>query len=281
MAAGKLIYLTVPIGNLDDITVRVLKSLREGKIFAVEDTRSFMHLLQLYAIDVHDKKIICWQEHSTDGTLKMIQELLHDGAEIYVVSEAGSPVISDPGFALVRQCVPHMAALDSYSGVSALIMAVELSLLPPNPLHFHGFMGKKASDWSASAEKIKQQAGAHYFFLSPHGLEKVMEGLVELLPEAEFVLLRELSKKFQEVVRFKGKDQWLQVAASLKIKGEFVLGAYDGSFAPEHKTKMDVLKLQHLAKDALVAKGRKKEVAKLIQAILGDQSVDEIYRSLM
>ena len=280
-----MVYLTVPIGNREDITLRVLEALRIGKYFAVEDSRRFLDLLGLYDIPVGDKVFITWFEHSAKSVVEKIAKIVDSGEILYVVSEAGSPIISDPGYDLVMQYLEHTSltsadhglVVDSYSGISSLTVGLELSLFPPHPFHFYGFISKKESDLVRVGDGVKSKQGGHFYFISPHQLLHTLDFLTQILPDHPFYLGRELTKFYQENLRFMGKE-WEKIKVSLVVKGEFVLGIYQekNEVIDEGKNQ----KIKELAEIVLAEKGKKKEVSKLLALILsGDAS--EYYKILM
>jgi len=136
---GKIILLNTPIGNLGDLTPRVLEALKTGRVFAVEDTRVFKELLNHLEITLEGKNIFSFHDQSNPKEIERLLELATQ-QDLYLVSDAGSPIISDPAYPIVSNARKAAIEIDSYSGVSSPIMALELSGLPPMPFTFHGFL---------------------------------------------------------------------------------------------------------------------------------------------
>ncbi len=267
---GKIILLNTPIGNLGDLTPRVLEALQNGILFAVEDTRAFMELLNHLGITVSGKKIVSFHDQSEKTQIDKLFEFLSSG-DLYVASEAGSPIVSDPGYPLIRAAYERGIEVESYSGVSSPIMALELSGLPPIPFHFHGFLPRE----SGKRGKIFLGAGygTHIYFEAPTRIDETLDELADLLPDVQVSVVRELSKKFQQVMRFKARD-WSTKKSEMTFKGEFVL-----MFHREEQQSQMSGELRQLAQEILSQGNGPKVVAKLIGAIL-DRPTKEIYTEL-
>lgn len=267
---GKIILLNTPIGNLSDITVRVREALEKGENFAAEDTRSFKDLLNHLGITVAGKRIVSLHDQSESRDLEKILSMAESG-DVYVASEAGSPIISDPAYPLICAAIERGIEIESYSGVSSPIMALELSGLPPLPFQFHGFLPRE----SGKRQKIFSSlgGGTHIFFEAPTRIEDTLNDLASTRPHVQVALVRELSKKFQEVRRFPISD-WGEVKKDLMVKGEFVLLFH----CPESNTS-DFKELTGLAEEILARGAGPKALAKLLSAIL-DRPTKEIYSEL-
>lgn len=216
---GKIILLNTPIGNLGDLTPRVLEALKNGSLFAVEDTRVFKELLNHLGISLNGKKILSLHDQSADHEVEKLIELAK-GETLYVASEAGSPIVSDPAYPLIVRAYKEGLEIDSYSGVSSVIMALELSGLPPIPFTFHGFLPRE--DGKKNKEFSNLTTGTHLFFEAPTRVEDTLDLLSKNFPDLQIALVRELSKKFQQVLRFKS-DDWKKAKENLVLKGEFIL----------------------------------------------------------
>jgi 16S rRNA (cytidine1402-2'-O)-methyltransferase len=267
---GKIILLNTPIGNLGDLSPRVQEALREGQYFAVEDTRVFKDLLNHLGISVADKRIQSLHDQSDPRQLERLVELA--GREVlYVASEAGSPIISDPAYPLVLAAYQAGLEIDSYSGVSSPIMALELSGLPPLPFQFHGFLPREESKRARAFSEAGQ--GTHIFFEAPTRIEKTLDELAKLDPELQVALVRELSKKFQQVLRFRS-GEWPQIRSQLTIKGEFVL-----MFHRKESLNTGQGELKKMAQELLTEGATPKAVARLLSLIL-ERPTKEIYAEL-
>jgi len=267
---GKIILLNTPIGNLGDITPRVSEALKAGEQFAVEDTRVFKELLNHLGISLNNKRVFSLHDQSEKTQVSKLLELTRSG-DLYVASEAGSPIISDPAYPLVVEAYEQGIEVDSYSGISSPVMALELSGLPPIPFHFHGFLPRE----SGKRTKIFQDApyGTNIYFEAPTRIAETMKDLMEADPEAQVCLVRELTKKFQECLRFRSKD-WPEIHDKLTIKGEFILLFYQ-----ESESKQSFGPLKELASEYLSQKGSSKTLAKILGHIL-DRPTKEIYSEL-
>jgi 16S rRNA (cytidine1402-2'-O)-methyltransferase len=267
---GKIILLNTPIGNLGDLTPRVLEALNKGDTFAVEDTRVFRELLNHVGVSLNGKRIFSLHDQSEDSQVGKMLELLN-GGDLYVASEAGSPIVSDPAYPLVLAAYEKGIEIDSYSGVSSPIMALELSGLPPIPFQFHGFLpresGKRAKSFNDTGY------GTHIFFEAPTRIEETLDELSELHPDFQVALVRELSKKFQQVVRFKA-GEWSQIKKEVMFKGEFVL-----MFHRREALSGLSSEVRTLAQDMLAGNGGPKNLAKLLSAIL-ERPTKDIYTEL-
>jgi 16S rRNA (cytidine1402-2'-O)-methyltransferase len=267
---GKIILLNTPIGNLGDLTPRVLAALREGENFAVEDTRSFKDLLNHMEISVQGKRIFSLHDQSTEYEVEKLLEIATNTV-LYVASEAGSPMISDPAYPIVSGAIARGIKIESYSGVSSPVMALELSGLPPIPFHFHGFLPRE------SAKRIKsfQNAGygTHIYFEAPTRIEETLEELAQTLPDVSVCIVRELSKKFEQVERFKAKE-WSTKKSEVTIKGEFIFLFHQG-----YQSEKSSSEFKLLAELILNDGPTPKAVSKLLSAIL-ERPAKEIYTQL-
>ena len=274
MASGELIFLTVPIGNLSDLTGRAQEALSLGTKFIVEDSRVFLSLLSALNIQAEGKEWVVWHDHSLTTELGKVKAWLRDQQKVYVVSDAGSPVLSDPAYTLFDALKECNFTLDAYGGVTSVIQALELSRLPPIPFHFHGFLARHESDVKKQVQACLSTVGTHIYFLSPHRVLDTMDEIVSVAVDAKFSLARELTKKFQEVLTFTA-DQWPDIKKDLTVKGEFVLLFYIAS--PEVKT-LNSEKIKDLTRDYL-AQPKTKTLAKLLAEINGSD-VSELYNLL-
>lgn len=272
--ASELIFLTVPIGNLSDLTVRVGEALTLGTKFIVEDSRVFLSLLSALNIQAEGKEWVVWHDHSLPTDLGKVKAWLRDQQKVYVVSDAGSPVLSDPAYSLLECLKECNFKLDSYGGVTSVIQALELSKLPPIPFHFHGFLARHETDVKKQIQACLSTIGTHIYFLSPHRVHETMDEIVSVASHAKFSLARELTKKFQEVLTFSA-GEWPALKKDLIVKGEFVLLFYLAQ--PEVKT-LNSEKIKELTRDYL-NQPKTKTLAKLLAEINGSD-VSAIYQQL-
>jgi 16S rRNA (cytidine1402-2'-O)-methyltransferase len=267
---GKIILLNTPIGNLGDITSRVLEALKQGTQFAVEDTRAFKDLLNHLGISLQGKYIQSLHDQSGSEQIKRLLELAQRD-DLYVASEAGSPIVSDPAYPLIVAAYEAGLRIESYSGVSSPIMALELAGLPPLPFHFHGFLPRENSKRAKAFEKAGQ--GTHIYFEAPTRIEESVDLLAQQFPAMSMAVVRELSKKFEQVVRFKGSE-WPEVKKEIMFKGEFILLFHKESEAPQVGTE-----LREIAQEILAKGAGPKTLSKLLGQLL-ERPTKDIYSEL-
>jgi 16S rRNA (cytidine1402-2'-O)-methyltransferase len=270
---GKIVQLSLPIGNVDDMTVRVRKALEEGKIFLAEDTRVLKSLCSYIGINMSGKTLISYHDHSGDEKANDLLER-NRGETLYVVSDAGSPYISDPAFDLVRKAIALDYEIDTFPGPSSVIAALELSGLAPIPFHFHGFLARDKGKKNQFYEQVKTQFGTHLFFEGVSRVDGTIKELAKEFPNEMIVVAREISKKFQDVLRFKGQD-WPNKLDQLTLKGEFVIAL---SSHPEGKS-VSSSKVMQMASDIVENGIHPKKISKLLAEITGKSS-KEIYQQI-
>ena len=214
-----LYLVPTPIGNLDDITLRGLEVLRNVDLILAEDTRTTGVLLKHFEIKSPLKSYHIHNEHQQ---VSMIAELIKDGKKVALVSDAGTPGISDPGFLLVRECLKHNIMVECLPGATALVPALVNSGLPCDRFIFEGFLPQKKGRHTR-LEALKEETRTMIFYESPHRLVKALKQFVEYFGENRQVSVsRELTKLYEENVR--GTLQ--EVIAHFgdkKIKGEIVI----------------------------------------------------------
>lgn len=267
---GKIILLNTPIGNLGDLTVRVRESLENGLTFAVEDTRVFKELLNHLGISVSGKKILSLHDQSENVQIDKLVELA-ERENLYVASEAGSPIVSDPAFPLIVAAYNKGIKVESCSGVSAPVMALELSGLPPIPFQFHGFLPRESNKRKKSFSEAGY--GTHIFFEAPTRIEDSVLDLASVRPDCQVAVVRELSKKFEEVLRFKASE-WNEIRKNVTFKGEFVLLFYNNEVGVQTSGE-----LSEIAQEMLANGATPKQLSKLLSLIL-DRPTKEIYSIL-
>ena len=267
---GKIILLNTPIGNLGDITPRVSEALKVGTVFAVEDTRVFKDLLSHLGVSLQGKRILSLHDQSESGQVGKLLEMA-ESHDLYVASEAGSPIVSDPAYPLVVAAYERGIQVESYSGVSSPIMALELSGLPPIPFQFHGFLPRE----TGKRAKIFQEVGygTHIFFEAPTRVEETLDELGELFPEVELAVVRELSKKFEQVIKLKA-GEWKEKKKEVTFKGEFVF-----LFHKKDQTPAFSGEIKEIAQEIVASGATPKQLAKLLGLIL-DRPTKDIYSEL-
>ena len=196
--AGTLFLVATPIGNLEDITLRALRVLREVSIIAAEDTRRTARLLAHYGLTT---PMLSFHEHNTHGRTPQLMAKLAAGESVAVVTDAGTPGVSDPGVELVQACVQAGIAIDPVPGASAPLAAVVASGFPVLPLTICGFppnRSKPRSEWIAAVSRLQSTVT---FFEAPHRLIQTLTDAVPLLGNRQILVARELTKLHQEFIR--------------------------------------------------------------------------------
>jgi 16S rRNA (cytidine1402-2'-O)-methyltransferase len=214
-----LYLVATPIGNLEDITLRALRTLKQCDAIAAEDTRHTGRLLQHYGIS---KPMISYFKFNEARKSEEILERLSRGERIALVTDAGSPGISDPGERVVRAARAAGYRVEPVPGASALVAALTASGLPASEFHFAGFLAHKTTQRRRALEHLRGVPGTLVLYESPYRVEKLVAELVDLFPDRQVVLARELTKKFEEFLR--GTPSELQELLKMrKLKGEFVV----------------------------------------------------------
>jgi 16S rRNA (cytidine1402-2'-O)-methyltransferase len=214
-----LYIVSTPIGNLKDITLRAIEVLKSVDMIAAEDTRHSKVLLDAYDIQ---KPLTSFFEHNEDRKTEQIIGWLKQGQNIALITDAGTPGISDPGYVLIDRSQKEGIKIEVIPGVSALMMALTASGLPSHSFSFEGFFPVKSGGRRKKLEALKEDGRTTIFYESPHRLLKTLGDIAEILPTAHVVCARELTKKFEEIK--KGTAQELSQHFSHHApKGEFVV----------------------------------------------------------
>ncbi|EQC44328.1 16S rRNA (cytidine(1402)-2'-O)-methyltransferase [Bacteriovorax sp. Seq25_V] len=263
-----LTLVSTPIGNLEDITLRALNALKNSAIVLAEDTRVTKKLFEALEIDYSDKKIMSFNDHDQAKIPAIYRSL--EGKEVTLVSDAGSPVVSDPAYPLIRYLLEAGGTLATVPGVSAPTCALELSGLPSLPNTFHGFIGRKKGEILTKFEECQSIGGLHIFFESPHRILDTIEILAEFSPESQVSVSREITKKFETTHRFLAKDFKTQ---EILDKGEFVFCVWFEKSSAKIAGGLDKLAQAYLDKKT------PKNLAKLIAPIL-NLSTNEVYQKI-
>ena len=214
-----LYIVSTPIGNLKDITIRALETLKSVDLIAAEDTRHTKKLLKEYGIDT---PLTSNFEHNKLQKSKILLKTLQDGKDIALVTDAGTPGISDPGYRLVEIAQQHDIPVTVIPGATACIAALSLSGLPTDAFIFEGFLPVKKGSRQNKLAKFQDEKRTVIFYESVHRIVKTLIDIAEVLPKARVVVCREMTKKFEEVVQGTAEEV-LEHFANQKPKGEFVI----------------------------------------------------------
>src|SRR5258705_4211071 len=219
MSTGKLILVPTPIGNLQDMSLRAIEVLKQADVILAEDTRTTSNLLRHFSID---KKTIAYHQHNEHGLTPKIVGMLESGQTVAVVSDAGTPGISDAGFLLVRTCIEKSIPVECLPGATAFVPALVISGLPCNRFCFEGFLPHKKGR-ATRLNELKEETRTMIFYESPHRLIKTLEQFIETFDgERKASVSRELTKVYEETVRG-SLTEVLEYFKEKNLKGEFVI----------------------------------------------------------
>ena len=216
---GKIYLVATPIGNLSDITFRAIETLKEVDFIAAEDTRQTLKLLNNFNIK---KPLLSYHEHNkNESGEKIINEVL-EGKSAAVVTDAGTPGVSDPGSDLVKLCIKNGIEVYSIPGAAAFLYALIVSGLDTSKFVFEGFLPKKAGERKLRYEKLKDEDRTIIFYESPHRIKKTLDEFVEVFNDRPCAICRELTKIHEEVLRVTLKEA-VEIYKEREPKGEFVI----------------------------------------------------------
>ena len=219
LTPGTLYLVATPIGNFEDMTLRALRTLKECDVVAAEDTRRTGRLLTHFGIS---KPLLSYFQFNEARRSEEIIERLRRGEKIALVTDAGSPGISDPGERVVKAALIAGLRVEAVPGPCALVAALTASGLPTGEFHFVGFLPHKSGQRRNKLAELKSVSGTLVLYESPYRIEKLLAELNEIFPNGSVVLARELTKKFEEFLRGK-PDELLELARKRSLKGEFVV----------------------------------------------------------
>jgi len=216
---GKLYIVATPIGNLEDITLRAIETLKSVDLIAAEDTRHTKILLDRYQIKTSTTSYFEYNKvQKTDYLIRLLKE----GKSVALVSDAGTPGISDPGYKIIRAAIDGSIPIIPIPGPSGLITALTISGKPTDKFTFEGFLSNKPIKRKNQLKKLRDEKRTVVLYESPHRILKLLEDILEVYGDMEIVLTRELTKKFEEIKR----DRITAILAALKNtppRGEFIV----------------------------------------------------------
>jgi 16S rRNA (cytidine1402-2'-O)-methyltransferase len=223
--SGALYLVATPIGNLEDITLRALRVLREADLVACEDTRHTGKLLAHFEIE---KATVSYHEHNESQRTAELLSKLEAGARIALVSDAGTPLISDPGYRLVTAAIAAGIPVVPIPGASALLTALSAAGLATDSFRFCGFLPPKSAQRRKTLEQLRGETCTLIFYEAPHRIQDTLVDIAEIFGDRPVVVARELTKLHEEFLRGTATE----VAAQLtSVKGEITLVIGKGSFA--------------------------------------------------
>lgn len=267
---GKLYLVPTPIGNLEDITIRAKRILQEADYIAAEDTRTSGILLE--KIGVHNHMLSFHKYNSKERAPELVK-LMQDGAVIAEISDAGMPVISDPGFVLVQECIKNDIPVVPLPGASAFTTALIASGFDAQPFTYYGFLPRKAGEQKPYFVQMEQAHGTSIFYEAPHRLVKTLSNMATVFaPEREIVAARELTKIHEEFIR--GTVQEVsQYFSENQPRGEFVILVSPNTEETEQLSWPELIELV----DERVDKGESKKSAIKEVAQANQVSKNELY----
>jgi 16S rRNA (cytidine1402-2'-O)-methyltransferase len=217
---GTLYLVATPIGNLEDITYRAVRTLREVDLIACEDTRHTRKLLDHYAIS---KPLTSYHEHNEAGRAEELTAKLLTGSSVALVSDAGMPSISDPGYRVVAASIQAGISVVPVPGPSALVAALAASGLATDAFHFAGFLPAKAGQRARALEALRSEAATLIFYEAPHRILETLGDVEDILGPRPVVVARELTKVHEEFLRGSAGEVRALMASRPSVKGEITL----------------------------------------------------------
>lgn len=275
MLIGTLYIVGTPIGNLGDITIRALKTLKEVDFIAAEDTRVTIKLLNHFEIK---KPIISYFEHNKKEKGTLICNKIKNGESCALVSDAGMPAISDPGEDLVKQCHLYNIDVKVVPGPCALISAVCLSGMPSGRFTFEGFLSTNKKNRCEHLNSLKSETRTMIFYEAPHKLLNTLKGLHDTLGNRDIAIIKELTKIHEEI-KFMKLDDSINFYKDNKIKGEFVL-IIPGIDKDENKIEYTLEQAVEMAKKFILNGDNKTNASKKVAKVTNIRKSD-IYKNII
>lgn len=279
METGTLYLCATPIGNLEDITLRVLKTLQEVDLIAAEDTRNTLKLLNHF--DIH-KPMTSYHEHNKfEKADELIAHLLR-GENIAVVTDAGTPAISDPGEVLATKCLEQGIRVTSLPGACALITGLTMSGMPARRFCFEGFLPTDKKERGRVLSQLGEEERTTILYEAPHHLKATLKELYESLGNRRVVLCRELTKKFEEARPF-FLEEALEYYRDNEPRGEYVLVVGGADPAEKKKQEEEVWKTMSVEEHMAYYESQGTDRKEAMKLVAKDRGVPkrEIYRALI
>ena len=273
---GTLYLVATPIGNLQDITFRALEILKTVDVIACEDTRHTQKLLNHFAIK---NRLVSYHEHNETARAEELAGMLEQGKSVAIVSDAGTPAVSDPSFRIVEKAIARGAPVVPIPGAVAFVSALIVSGLPTDAVFFGGFLPSRKSERRRRLEEVKEIPATLVFYETPHRIEKSLADALEILGDRKAAIGRELTKLHEQIIRGDLTEIFSQVAGN-PLKGEIVL-LFDRKSKISKRldvNKAETLKsrLTELESEGLERKAALKKLAKEFGL-----SRSEVYRRLL
>jgi len=267
---GKIYICGTPIGNLEDVTYRVLRILKEVSVIYAEDTRRTIKLLNYFEIDNHLKS---YHKHNKESAGREIIKQLENGKQMALVTDAGMPGISDPGSDLINLCIDNNIEFEVIPGPTAFVLGLIQSGLNTERFTFEGFLNRKKSTKEAQLKKIKSDDRTLIFYESPHRLKKTLKSMLDVLGDRRISISREITKKFEEVIRLKLSDA-VKYYKENDPRGEYVL-TVEGNLE-EEIIEYNISIKEHIIQ--VMGEGKSKKEAIKVVAKLRDLNKNVVYK---
>lgn len=251
---ASLYLVPTPIGNLEDITFRAISVLKSVDIILCEDTRESTKLLKHYDIN---KKLIACHEFNENKILDKVRNLLDSGKNIALISDQGSPIISDPGFVLARYLIENGYNVISLPGPTAFVPALSSSGIDPSPFIYYGFLNSKKSKRKIELKKLVNYPYSIIFYEAPHRLNSTLKSILDIFGDRNISISREISKKYETIYR----DKISNLVDNIELKGEFVI-IVEGNKELIDYSELDIVEHVKLYLDDLSEMDAIKRVAK-------------------
>lgn len=257
--APSLYLVATPIGNLEEITFRAINILNEVDYIGAEDTRNTIKLLNHYNIKT---KLISHHEHNLSQSIPKLINLLLEGNNIALVSDAGYPAISDPGYELVKAAIENEINVIPVSGANACLDALVVSGIAPQPFLFYGFLDHQDKKKRKELEMLKNYRETIVFYESPHRISKTLKLMQDILGDRHIALCREITKKHEEIIR--GKISEI-ISITAELKGEMVIVVSGNNDNDEVNLSPEILitEVDNYVNKGMSVKDAIKEVSKL------------------
>lgn len=276
---GKLYIVGTPIGNLDDITIRAVNTLRNVDVILAEDTRQTLKLLNHFEISKH---MISYHRHNEDDKIEKIVEILNSGKNLALVSDAGMPIISDPGQNLVKYLVKSNYDIEVVPGVTALITAIVKSGLDSTRFTFEGFLSVNKKQRKERLKSLVNETRTMIFYEAPHKILSTLKDMYEYFGNRDICIARELTKIHEEYRYTNFKDAILNIEEN-GIKGEIVLvisGASEDKINEEKNKEIEQINSLELVKEYMKNGDTKKDAIKKVAKLKGVNK-DVVYKECL
>lgn len=276
---GKLYIVGTPIGNLDDMTIRAINTLRKVDVILAEDTRQTLKLLNHFEISKH---MISYHRHNEDEKIKKVVEFLDSGKDLALVSDAGMPIISDPGQNLVKYLVDNKYNIEVVPGVTAVITAIVKSGLDSTRFTFEGFLSINKKQRKERLKSLQKETRTMVFYEAPHKLLATLKDMYEYFGNRKICIARELTKLHEEF-RYTTLYEAISDIELSGIKGEIVLvisGANEEIIKTQEKNNIENINSVELVKKYISNGDTKKDAIKKVAKLKGVNK-DTVYKECL